>query len=57
MLDKTPFLSLTCNLIYAENCSFEIFSKFNIFLLLSAIEKGNLIFPLKTDDKSELMLM
>ena len=57
--DNTPVLSITSNLIYDENISFEIFKDLIFFLLLFGIENGNLIFPLTiehiSDTKAEVV--
>ena len=54
MLDRTPGLSATLNLRYAEKKRSEIFLKFNFFLSLLDIENGNLTFPLRIDEISEI---
>ena len=53
MLDKTPGLSSTSNLKYAEKYLSSMFLKVNFFLSLFESEKGNLIFPRNIDEISE----
>ena len=54
IFDKTPGLSITLNLKYAEKKRSDISLKFNFFLSLFDIEKGNLMLPLKMDEISEI---
>ena len=54
MFDKTPGLSITSNLKYAEKDLSEICLKFKFFLSLLDIENGNYRLPLKIDDISEI---
>ena len=54
IFDKTPGLSFTSNLKYAEKDRSEICLKFKYFLSLFEIEKGNLILPLNIDEISEI---
>ena len=51
--DKTPGLSITSNLKYAENNRSEISLNLSFFLSLLDIEKGNFIFPLNMEDISD----
>ena len=53
MLDKTPGLSSTSNLKYAENDLSEISLHLSFFLSLLGIEKGDFTLPLKIEDISE----
>ena len=52
--ESTPGLSWTSNLKYAENNLSDMFLNLNFFLSLLEIEKGNLIFPLRIEDISEI---
>ena len=54
ILDKTPGLSTTSNLRYAEKDRSEICLKSKFFLSLFEIEKGNLILPLRIDEISDI---
>ena len=54
MLDNTPCLSMTSNLKYAEKSLSDILLEINFFLSLLEIENGNLIFPLKIDEISDI---
>ena len=53
IFERTPDLSKTSNLRYAEKNLFEIFSNFSLFLSLLEIEKGNFMLPLKIEDISD----
>ena len=54
IFDKTPGLSDTSNLKYAEKYLSDISTNFSFLLSLFEIEKGNFILPLKIDAISEI---
>ena len=53
IFDRTPDLSITSNLKYAEKNLSVISKNFKFFLSLLDIEKGNLTLPLKIDEISD----
>ena len=54
IFDKTPCLSKTSNLKYAEKNLSDILAKDSFFLSLFDIENGNLVFPLKIEEISDI---
>jgi hypothetical protein len=53
IFDKTPGLSATSNLVYAEKNLSSILQNFSFFLSLLEMENGNFILPLKMEEISD----